>query len=202
MRMRIIAGTHRGRNILPPEDDQTTRPITDRVKENLFNRLQSLGMLSDEEAPPEGWSVLDIFSGTGTLGIESLSRGAARCTFVDQDRGAVDRLRQNLDTLALTDQSHIVHGSALGGYWLASVPPGSVRVAFVDPPYKMVEDADTLPGVLALVERLLPTLEEGGVTVVRTPEPVELPEVVGYDGPAIAVYGKMRLHFYQSPLAM
>jgi len=196
--MRIIAGNHRGRTILPPEDDQTTRPITDRVKENLFNRLQSLGMLSDEEGL---WSVLDIFSGTGTLGIESLSRGAARCTFVDQDRGAVDRLQQNLDTLDLAGQSHIVNGSALGGYWLASVPPGSVRVAFVDPPYKMVEDDDTRPQVLALVERLLPTLEEGGVTVVRTPEPVELPEVAGYDGPAMSVYGKMRLHFYQSPLA-
>jgi len=197
--MRIIAGTHRGRKILPPEDDLTTRPITDRVKENLFNRLHSLGMLSDEEGP---WFVLDIFSGTGTLGIESLSRGAERCTFVDQDRDAVDRLKQNLDTLDLTGQSHIVPGSALGGYWLASVPPGSVRVAFVDPPYKMVEDEDTLPQVMALVERLLPALEEGGITVVRTPEPVELSEVAGYDGPAIAVYGKMRLHFYQSPLEM
>lgn len=195
--MRIIAGTHRGRRILPPEDDETTRPITDRVKESLFNRLHSLGMFDEEPS----WSVLDIFSGTGTLGIESLSRGASHCTFVDQDRDAVQRIRTNLDTLDLADRAHIVHGSALGGYWLASVPAGSVRLAFVDPPYVMVEEEDTRAQVLALVERLLPVLEEGGVTVVRTPVEVELPEVAGYDGPGVAVYGKMRLHLYQSPLS-
>ena len=194
--MRIIAGTHRGRPILPPEGDETTRPITDRVKENLFNRLTSLGMLDDEPA----WTVLDIFSGTGTMGLEALSRGASHCTFVDQDRDAVGRLEQNLATLDLTDKSHIVHGSALGGYWLASIPAGSVRLAFIDPPYKMVEDDETRAQVLSLVERLLPTLEEGGIAMVRTPEWIELPEVAGYDGPAQAVYGKMRLHFYQSPL--
>jgi 16S rRNA (guanine(966)-N(2))-methyltransferase RsmD len=194
--MRIIAGTHRGRPILPPKGDQTTRPITDRVKENLFNRLTSLGMLDASPA----WNVLDIFSGTGTMGLEALSRGAAHCTFVDQDRDAVACLTENLGTLGLTGRSHIVHGSALGGYWLASIPDGSVRLAFVDPPYKMVEDDDTRPQVLSLVGRLLPTLEEGGLAVVRTPERIGLPEVAGYDGPAQAVYGKMRLHFYQSPL--
>ncbi|MFI4861348.1 MAG: RsmD family RNA methyltransferase [Phycisphaerales bacterium JB063] len=195
--MRIIAGTHRGRKILPPKDDTTTRPITDRVKENLFNRLHSLGMFTDD-AP---WSVLDIFSGTGTLGIESLSRGASHCTFVDQDREIVGLLRQNLATLGETERSHIVNASALAGYWAASLGAGSVRLAFVDPPYRLVEDEATRGQVLALVERLLPTLEEGGVTMVRTPSEVELPEVAGYDGPAVAVYGGMRLHFYQSPLA-
>ncbi|XAL97925.1 RsmD family RNA methyltransferase [Phycisphaeraceae bacterium D3-23] len=195
--MRIIAGTHRGRRILPPKDDTTTRPITDRVRENLFNRLHSLGMFTEDDGP---WSVLDIFSGTGTLGIESLSRGASHCTFVDQDRDIVDLLKQNLAALGETERAHIVNASALAGYWAASLAAGSVRVAFVDPPYRLVEDKATREQVLLLVERLLPTLEAGGVTVVRTPVEVELPEVVGYDGPGVAAYGGMRLHFYQSPL--
>lgn len=208
--MRIIAGAYRGRKILGPADEKTTRPITDRVRENVFNRLNSLGML--EPPPPEegaeqgtgsssgGWSVLDIFSGTGTLGIEALSRGAAHCTFVDQDRDAVARLEDNLATLDAAEKAHVVHGSALGGYWLNTLAHPPVRLAFVDPPYAMVEQDEGRDSVLALVARLLPVLEEGGVVVVRTPREIELPEVEGMDGPGTANYGTMRVHFYQSPL--
>ena len=92
--MRIIAGTHRGRTLLAPADAETTRPITDRVKENLFNRLHSLGVLGYGR-------VLDVFCGTGSMGLEALSRGADHCTFVDRDRDAIDRLQQNLDTLGI-----------------------------------------------------------------------------------------------------
>ena len=195
--MRIIAGQHRGRKILPPKDDLTTRPITDRVKENLFNRLHSLGMFTDDGP----WSVLDLFSGTGSMGLESLSRGAAHCTFVDQDRDIIDRLKQNLQALGEQERSHVVTGSALAGYWLSALSPGSVRIAFVDPPYRLVEDESTREQVMLLVERLLPAMEEGGVTIVRTPAELELPEVTGYDGPASASYGGMQLYFYQSPLS-
>ena len=72
--MRIIAGTHRGRTLLGPEGDDVTRPITDRVKENLFNRLHSLGVIGYGR-------VLDVFAGTGSMGLEALSRGATHCTF-------------------------------------------------------------------------------------------------------------------------
>jgi len=202
--MRIIAGTHRGRKIEGPGDDLTTRPITDRVKENVFNRLASLGMLESEDpqgdTPGAGWSVLDIFSGTGTLGLESLSRGAGHCVFVDQDRDAVEKLRTNLDTLGFTENTHIVQGSALSGYWTNSLVNLPVRLAFVDPPYKMVEDEAMRASVLGMVERLLPVLEEGGVVVVRTPREVALPEIEGFDGPGIAHYGTMSVYFYQSPL--
>ncbi|MEM6855146.1 MAG: RsmD family RNA methyltransferase, partial [Planctomycetota bacterium] len=90
--MRIIAGQYRGRPLINPEDDLTTRPITDRVKENLFNRLQSLGLLGYGR-------VLDIYCGTGSMGLEALSRGAEHCTFVDQSRDAIDKLEGNLDNL-------------------------------------------------------------------------------------------------------
>ncbi|MEO0475488.1 MAG: RsmD family RNA methyltransferase [Planctomycetota bacterium] len=197
--MRIIAGDHRGRAIHGPEDMQTTRPIIDRVKEALFNRLTSLGLLQPD-GDSGGWSVVDVFSGTGSLGLEALSRGAASCTFVDQDRTAVGLLNQNLDMLGLQGRAQVIQGSALAGYWSASLQPGSIQVAFVDPPYVMMEDEKLRRQVMDMIEGLLPVLEPGGVVMVRTPVEIELPESVVFDGPATADYGGMRLHFYQTPL--
>lgn len=197
--MRIIAGDHRGRAILGPEDMQTTRPIIDRVKEALFNRLTSLGLLRPD-GDNQTWSAVDVFSGTGSLGLEALSRGAARCTFVDQDRGAVTRLNENIETLGLTDRTQVVQGSALAGYWSASLQPGSVQVAFVDPPYVMMEVDEDRAKVLAMVEHMRPIMEQGGVVMVRTPVEVICEEIAGYDGPITTDYGGMRLHFYQAPL--
>ena len=197
--MRIIAGDHRGRSILGPADAQTTRPIIDRVKESLFNRLTSLGMLQPD-GDNDGWSAVDVFSGTGSLGLEALSRGAASCTFVDQDRTAVERLRENIETLGLDARAQVVQGSALAGYWSASIPLGSVQVAFIDPPYAMMEEAEQRATVLAMVEQTRPIMEAGGVIVVRTPVEVQCEVIAGYDGPATADYGGMRLHFYQTPI--
>lgn len=197
--MRIIAGKHRGRSILGPADTQTTRPIIDRVKEALFNRLGSLGLLQPD-GDNTGWSVVDVFSGTGSLGLEALSRGAASCVFVDQDRDAVGRLRENIETLGLEEKSQVVQGSALAGYWMASLRPGSVQVAFVDPPYAMMQEDKPRQVVLDMAVQLLPMMEEGGVVMIRTPREVELPELDAYDGPAAVEYGGMRLHFYQVPL--
>jgi 16S rRNA (guanine966-N2)-methyltransferase len=197
--MRIIAGDHRGRAILGPEDMQTTRPIIDRVKEALFNRLISLGLLQPD-GDNETWSAVDIFSGTGSLGLEALSRGAATCTFVDQDRSAIDLLQRNIETLGLDDRAHIVQGSALAGYWSAAIQPGSIQVAFVDPPYAMMEDDEQRTKVLEMVEQFHAIMEPGGVVMLRTPVEVNCEEITGYDGPAGVDYGGMRLHFYQNPL--
>src|SRR3954463_11454418 len=87
--MRIIAGEFRGRRLLPPEGD-TTRPITDRAKQSLFDIL----------APRiEGSRVYDCFAGTGSMGLECLSRGAAAVTFFESDRSALARLRKNIDAV-------------------------------------------------------------------------------------------------------
>lgn len=197
--MRIIAGDHRGRAIRGPEDMQTTRPIIDRVKEALFNRLGSLGLLRPDGGG-DGWAAVDVFSGTGSLGLEALSRGAASCTFVDQDRAAIALLNENLDMLGLGGRAQVVHGSALAGYWSASLRPGSIQVAFVDPPYAMMREDDPRARVLAMVQQIRPIMEQGGVVMVRTPIEITCGEVPGYDGPALADYGGMRLHFYQTPL--
>lgn len=189
--MRIIAGQYRKRTLVAPADDLTTRPITDRVKENLFNRLQSLGVLGYGR-------VLDLFCGTGSMGLEALSRGAVHCTFVDQDRDAISRLEQNLDNLRIDPEvARVVTGNALLPIWAYPVEEGSVTLALVDPPYRDTADLSPLMELLKMVH---PKLEPGGVAVLRTPAEVECDELEGYDGPASITYGKMTLHFYQTPL--
>jgi 16S rRNA (guanine966-N2)-methyltransferase len=98
--MRIIAGEFRGRQILAPESD-TTRPITDRVKQSLFDILTP--RIEDAR-------VYDCFCGTGSMGLECLSRGARHATFFDADRSALLRLQKNIDTLKVADRSTIHRG--------------------------------------------------------------------------------------------
>src|SRR3954454_664339 len=98
--MRIIAGIHRGRTILPPPSD-ATRPITDRVKQSLFDILSPY---------IDGARIYDIFAGTGSMGLECLSRGASHATFFEADRGALLNLRKNIATLKLDPQSTVIPG--------------------------------------------------------------------------------------------
>lgn len=206
--MRIIAGTHRGRRYLPPKDEKTTRPITDRVKQSLFDRLWSQGVLPDQidaHVPPdeqdpaeasEPFEVLDIFSGTGSLGLETLSRGATRCTFVDMDRDAIDRLEQNLTELGLADPARVVKASALNPVWLAQLKPESIHLIFLDPPYALAEDEQGSQDIAKLMTELLRVATPDCFLSFRTatdttPEPVE-----GWDGPTSHAYGSMTLHFF------
>ncbi len=191
--MRIIAGTHRSRTILGPKDAATTRPITDRVKENLFNRLLSLGVLGYGR-------VADVFCGTGSLGLEAISRGAEHCTFIDQDREAIRRLRENLESLDEASRAAVILGSALTPIWSAGMSEGSLALAFFDPPYAMAADEKTRPALDHVMLSLLPKLEPGGVLVLRTDRETPGHDLPGYDGPASFTYGNMALHFYQRPL--
>lgn len=197
--MRIIAGTHRGRPLLGPEGEgatSVTRPITDRVKETLFNRLTSLGLFD----PDDPGRVVDAYAGTGSLGLESLSRGASHCLFLERDRSALRVLEENVRDLGLADRSRILARDAASPGWIMGLEEGSVRLVFLDPPYASVEDAAGLARVSALLEPLLPKLEPGGVVVLRTPKEIEAGEVAGYDGPVRAVYGTMAVHFFGRPL--
>ena len=203
--MRIIAGKHRGRPIVGPKDEKTTRPITDRVKETLFNRLHSLGAL-------DGGPVADVFCGTGSMGLEALSREASHCTFVDRDRDAMRRLTQNLEALGETEHATLVQAAALPPAWTMRLPDDSLSVAFVDPPFALArmqgdDDAEAprthagLPnGLDGLLLALLPKLTPGGVVVYRTDAETHAAEVTGYDGPDRSVYGGMAVHLYQRPM--
>ncbi len=104
--MRVIAGEWRGRKLLAPSND-ATRPTADRTRETLFSMLASrLGSF-------EGLYVADLFAGSGALGIEALSRGAAQCLFAEQDQGALDALRKNLGALGATPRADVRAGSVL-----------------------------------------------------------------------------------------
>jgi 16S rRNA (guanine966-N2)-methyltransferase len=122
--MRIISGTWRSRPLVAPKGD-TTRPTADRTRETLFSMLTSrLGSFEDLK-------VLDLFAGSGALGLEALSRGAAQCTFVEQDKAALDALEANIAKLGTKAQCDVRRGSAL--------MLGSAREPFdlilMDPPY-------------------------------------------------------------------
>lgn len=121
--MRVISGSARGRR-LKELQGMDTRPTTDKVKESMFNIIQF---------EIEGRKVLDLFGGTGQLGIEALSRGAAHGTFVEQRREAVALIRDNLRATGLSESSHVVQGDALS--FLASCRE-KFDVIFLDPPYE------------------------------------------------------------------
>jgi 16S rRNA (guanine966-N2)-methyltransferase len=122
--MRIIAGTHRGRRLSVPRGD-ATRPTSDRVRESIF------GILGDLEDA----RILDLFAGSGAMGLEALSRGARDATFVERRRATIAVLRRNLTDLDLADRATVVPAPvARASKWLD--PP--YDVVFADPPYDMI----------------------------------------------------------------
>ena len=123
--MRIIAGAWRGRPLLAPPG-RSTRPTSDRAREGLFSMLASrLGSF-------EGLEVADLFAGTGALGLEALSRGAAHCTFVESDRAALDVLQRNIGKLGAGDRADIRAQSVEH----AAPPPRPCDLMLIDPPYR------------------------------------------------------------------
>ena len=122
--MRVISGEWRGRKLLAPKGD-ATRPTADRTRETLFSMLTSrLGSF-------EGLVVADLFAGSGALGIEALSRGAASCLFAEQDRDALDVLRGNLSSLGAAARADVRAGSVLG----LGPAPRAYDLLMLDPPY-------------------------------------------------------------------
>ena len=128
--MRIIAGEHKGRAIQAPKG-QGTRPTGDRARESVFN------MLAHAEWAPdiEGARVIDLFAGSGALGLEAMSRGAAFCLFVETDHAARGAIRDNIETLGLYGNTRLHRRSATD---LGEKPAGvgsPFNLAFLDPPY-------------------------------------------------------------------
>ncbi len=122
--MRVISGEWRGRRLIAPRND-ATRPTADRTRETLFSMLASrLGSF-------EGLYVADLFAGSGALGIEALSRGAAHCLFGEQDRDAIDALRKNLAALGAAGRAEVRAGSVLA----LGPAPRSFDLLLLDAPY-------------------------------------------------------------------
>lgn len=122
--MRVIAGTHRSR-ILKGVESNATRETKDRIKEAIFN---SIGPYFSDE------TVLDLFAGSGSLGIEAISRGAKKCTFVDSSKEAIDVITDNVLSLKVQSNSLIVYDSYIPFLRTANSP---YDIIFLDPPYAL-----------------------------------------------------------------
>ena len=159
--MRVIAGSARGVKLSALPGEEITRPTIDRVKESMFSSVQFL---------LEGAEVLDLFAGSGQLGIEALSRGAKRCVFIDQDRGACEIVRQNLRAAGLAGKASVSQTQAQHFLSTAREP---FDLILMDPPYHQ----GTVAALLPLVARVV---KPGGVVLAETEYGAQLPERCGF----------------------
>ena len=156
--MRVITGTARGRKLKEPMGMQT-RPTADRVKEGIFSSIQF---------EIEGRRVLDLFGGTGQMGIEALSRGAAHCTFVELRKDAASVIRDNLDLTGLSDGATVIQGDALA---YLSRCRESFDLIFLDPPY----DSGLLKKVMETIITI-DIMNENGIIVCENGSNVNWPD--------------------------
>ncbi|MET3903564.1 16S rRNA (guanine(966)-N(2))-methyltransferase RsmD [Paenarthrobacter sp. 4246] len=182
---RIIAGVGGG-NPLTSVPGTATRPTTDRVKEALFSRLESLAVIADAR-------VLDLYAGSGALGIESASRGARSVDLVEFDAKASDVCQRNADLVnqLLGSKKVSVHRSKVESFLERAREGGLWDLVFLDPPYPLDE-----PALSEVLAKLAPHLDDGAVVVVerssRSPEP-EWPETM--ECFADKKYGETKLWF-------
>ena len=137
--MRVISGTLKGRRLMAPAG-MATRPTADRTKESLFNILA--GSVHAKR-------VLDLFAGTGALGIEALSRGAASAVFVDQAKAALSAIRRNTRDLGLEDRTRVIHWNILKNLNCLISEPQAFDLVFMDPPYETNTVAPALASLLS-----------------------------------------------------
>ncbi len=184
--MRVIAGEFRGRTLLAPKTD-ATRPITDRVKQSLFDVLSPY----IEEAV-----VYDCFAGTGSMGLECLSRGAKHAIFFEMDRSASDMLKKNIALLKVADRSTIVATDLFK--WFTG-KPGAVpaNLIFLDPPYRFLKERpdDLRALAAAYAERFL---SPDGLVVFRhdAKDSLALPALHETD---VREYGSMTVKLLRRP---
>ncbi len=166
--VRVISGSARGRQIVAPSG-QSVRPTSDKTRQAVFNALVSRNFV-------QGATVIDLYAGSGALGIEALSRGAARVTFVEQDRTAAECIRANLDHLQMTAGSQVVRSDVLR--WLdgAGARPFEVDadaplLVLADPPYSFTG----WHGLLTRLHQRLAPLGVDAIAVLESRSPIDLP---------------------------
>ena len=178
--MRVITGKARGVTLKTP-DGMQTRPTTDRVKEALFSIIQF---------EIQGANVLDLFGGTGQLGIEALSRGAKRAVFVDFQANACRLIRDNLKRTRLDGDAQVVQSDYLA--YLERCKE-KFQIIFLDPPYAEVFLETALKRITEI-----DILQSGGIIVAERPVEKELPfEFAGYTRSKDYKYGKTLLTLYR-----
>lgn len=178
--MRVITGTARGRRLKTLEGTDV-RPTTDRVKEAIFSVIQF---------DIEGRTMLDLFAGSGQMGIEALSRNARNVVFVDSSAKSIEVVRDNLQSCKLTNRASVVQSDALS-YLRPRAGRAEFDYAFLDPPYRK----NLLQGVLPSVASVM---KPRGVIICESPLEEELPQRAG----AFSIdreyrYGKIKVTFYR-----
>lgn len=175
--MRVITGLARGSR-LETLSGEATRPTSEKVKESLFSAIQF---------DIEGRRVLDLFAGSGQLGIEALSRGAASCVFVDKNAEAVQVIKRNLQHTHLYEKAQVVGAEAMT---YLTRPGERFDLVFLDPPYA----ADLL---LPALEKAAPLVNDGGILVCET-DREEMPQRVDrFDLARSYRYGRIFVHIYR-----
>jgi 16S rRNA (guanine(966)-N(2))-methyltransferase RsmD len=176
--MRVITGSARGRNLDTLSGEDITRPTTQSTKEALFSSIQF---------ELDGSRILDLFAGSGQLGIEALSRGAEFCTFVENNRQAYKIVESNIKHCKMENASQLVFSDAKAFLTRAN----QFDIAFVDPPYNKNLVVDCLP-------LLVNVMSDQGVIICETAKGEELPESVGeWVATRVKKYGKSKLTYYR-----
>ena len=183
--MRITGGRHRGRRLDVPHGSDV-RPTGDRVRGSLFNILAH----GQHGADPTGARVLDAFAGTGALGLEALSRGAAHVTFMDIDRAALAGIERTLAMLDEDERAAVLRADAT----LPPRPGASVEIAFLDPPYRSGLAGQAMEA-LATAGWLAP----GALVVVELAKGEELSLSPGMELVDDRRYGNTRIMFLRPP---
>lgn len=183
-KLRIVGGIWRGRTIEAPADD-AIRPTTDRVRESLFNRLAHGAAGSGVRLA--GAQVADIFAGTGAMGFEALSRGAAHATFVERDSTALSLIRRNVAHLTAEDRATVLSADA------TALPKAAVAhdIALLDPPYGQMLAIPAMTGL-----RRQGWLKPGGLLCLETDASESVPETEGYSLIDRRAYGRAAVAFF------
>lgn len=155
--MRVIAGTARGTKLTALPGEEVTRPTLNRAKEGMFSAVQFM---------LEGAQALDLFAGSGQLGIEALSRGAARCVMIDESPEAVEMIRANLKAAGLAEKASV---SRMEAAQYLSACRDAFDIILLDPPYRR----NTVPALLPALARVT---KPGGVVLAETEAGAALPE--------------------------
>lgn len=177
MNVRIISGEFGGRKIEAP-DGERTHPMGERIRNALFNKIL------DEV---QGADVLDVFAGTGALGLEALSRGARSATFIERDRTAQKILASNITLLGVEDRATLIRTSASN--WLETSEPRQFDIIFADPPYHDTQ--------FSTVSRLMGLLKPSALMVLSHPGRSESPTKAGVVVVDNRSYGDAVLTFYR-----
>ena len=177
MNLRIISGKFGGRTIQTPDGGGLTHPMSERVRGSLFNIINS---------QIQGAEVLDIFAGTGSLGLEALSRGASSATFIERDRMASKILAENIASLGVGSSTTAVRIGV--STWIDKNQDRLFNIIFVDPPYDDMQ--------FSAIKRLGGLLKADGMLVLSYPERMLVPEFDGLEKVDDRNYGTANLAFY------